>query len=305
MLIRRALALSALALATAFAGDTSFTPVLRFRSPVLRPVTVGLTGGRHAQPDATPQGKTQVVTLRQAIAMALKDNIDILWHKTDLDLQDSEVRAAWGDFDPAFEFNTSYTDSRTPQNPTTITSADTAQQIVLQQEALAEIQANAAPTPVPLPSSNTTASAAATPAVSLEPYIFQNRDFRNSVDITAKLPIGTTLKLGLEVDHLDDTVVGLNENFLPSNVFFAGLSIEQPLLQGAGFDANLVTIRIGRRNRQVGYNNWRQRVIDSVAQVMSAYFDMTYAQELMRLRQGPWTRTIPWRRRISAGSMSG
>ena len=282
MLIRRALALSALALATAFAGDNISTPLVQFRSPVIRPKSVGLAGGKPSL--AGKSDTTQVLTLRQAIAMALKDNIDIQWHKTDLELLDSEVRAGWGDFDPALSFSSTYEFSRTPQNPTTITSADTAQQILLEQEAIAEIQANAAPTPVPLPSTSTPA-ATPVPAVSNAPFIFQNEDFRNSLDISGKLPIGTTYKFGLEVDHLNDTVLGLNEEFLPSNVFFAGLSLDQPLLQGAGYDANLVSIRIGRKNRQIGYNNWHQRVIDSVGLVMDTYFDMTFAQELMRLRQ--------------------
>jgi outer membrane protein TolC len=263
MLIRRALALSAIAIATAFAGDK-------------------------LSPSGEGSGKTQVVTLREAIAMALKDNIDIQWHKTDLKLQDTQIRLAWGDFDPALDFTSSYTFSRIPQNPTTITSADTAQQILLEQEAIAQIQtgANAVPTPVPLPGATPLPTATpSTLATNNQPYLFQNEDYRNSVDLQGKLPIGTTYKLGVEVDHLRDTVLGLDENFLPSNVFFAGLTVDQPLLQGFGFDANLVSIRIGRRNRQVGYNNWEQRVIDSVSQVMATYFDMVYAQELMRLRR--------------------
>ena len=77
----------------------------------------------------------------------------------------------------------------------------------------------------------------------------------------------------------------LNEQFLPSDTFFAGITIDQPLLQGFGYDSNLASVRIGRRNRQISFNNWNQRVIDSVALVMTAYFDMALAQETIRLRQ--------------------
>ena len=114
--------------------------------------------------------------------------------------------------------------------------------------------------------------------------------------------------MGIEVDHLRDTVLNINEQFLPSDVFFAGLTIDQPLLQGFGFDSNMVSIRIGRRNRQVAYNNWHQRVIDSVAQVMSTYFDMTYAQEIMRLRQeskdADTTLAMANQRRVDVGLMT-
>jgi outer membrane protein TolC len=262
MLIRRALALSALVVATAFAGDKL----------ALQP-----------EEDAGP---TLIITLHDAIAMALKDNIDILWHKTDIKLQDTQIRLAWGDFDPALSLDSTYEFARTPQNPTTITTADTAQQILLEQEALAEIQTavNALPTPVPLPSSGPTATPAASITPSTKPYIFQNEDIRNSLNLQGKLPTGTTYKVGMEMDHLRDTVLGLNQNFLPSDVFFAGLTIDQPMLQGLGYDANMASIRIGRRNRQVSYNNWRQSVIDTVGQVMAAYIDMNFAQQVIKVR---------------------
>ena len=263
MLIRRALALSAIAIATAFAGDT-------------------------VSPSGEGGIRTEILTLHQAIAMALQDNIDIQWHKTDIKLQDAQIRLGWGDFDPALTFSSNYEFAQTPENPTIISSADTAQQILLQQEAIAAVQseANSLPTPVPLPSAGATATPTPTLTSSNQIYTFQNEDLHNNVGVQGKLPIGTTYKIGVEADHLRDTVLNLpNQEFLPSDVFFAGISIDQPLLQGFGYDANLVSIRISRRNRQVSYNNWHQRVIDSVGLVMATYFDMTYAQELMRLRQ--------------------
>ena len=283
MLIRRALALSSLALATALAAENVSGPLLTAHDA--ESAAPSLTAKVTPQPQADIGMQAEIVTLHEAIALALKQNLDIQWQKTDVSLQDEVTRSSWGDFDPQLQFSSTYTDSQTPENPTIISSADTAQQILLEQEAIALIQSNAAPTPVPLPSTNT-AAPTPTPSVSDAPYIFQNRDFRTSLNVSEKLPIGTTLKLGFEQDYLNDTVLDLpGQKFLPSNVFFGGLTIDQPLLQGLGYDANLVAIRIGRRNRQVNYNNWRQRVIDSVAQVMSTYFDMTYAQELMRLRQ--------------------
>jgi outer membrane protein len=312
MLLRRALALSALALTTALAADNvapSPTPIpskssrsslVKKSALVKKPALVKTPAPFVSQtkskskPSVTPPPapafpsgpRTQILTLREAIDMALENNIDIQWHKTDLRFDDAQMHLAWGDFDPSLSFSSTYTYSQTPQNPTIITSADTAQQILLEQEAIAEIQANAAPTPVPLPSTNPTPTPAPAPTPNSSPFIFQNEDFRNSLDVQGKLPLGTTFKFGVEVDHLNDTVLQLpNQDFLPSNDFFAGLSVDQPLLQGFGFDANLVSVRIARRNRQVGFNNWHQRVIDSVGLVMAAYFDMSYAQALMDLRQ--------------------
>ena len=277
MLIRRALALSALALATALAGDnipTPATPVFRFNSPVIRPVSVGLSGQKKAprstpspSPTPTPAANSsiasafgppdnsRIISLHEAVTMALKDNIDIQFLKTDLKLNDSQVRVAWGAFDPSLNFSANYTDSRTPENPTIITSADTAQQILLEQEDIAAIEANAAPTPAPLPTTNPAATPTPLATVNNSPYIFKNEDFVGELDISGTLPTGTTYKLGAQAEHLNDTVLGLNQDFLPSNVFFAGLTLDQPLLQGVGYDANLASVRIGRRNRAVSYNN--------------------------------------------------
>ena len=280
MLIRRALALSAIAISTAFASDvlthTAVTDTSETPSPAKKVSSAAGSGA----------GNTQKVSLREALEMALKNNIDIQWHKTDIRQGDAVERAAWGDFDPVFSLNSTYAFTQTPQNPTSITSADTAQQILLEQEALAQIETavSAVPTPNPLASPGAAATPAARNAPKTQPIIFQNEDFRNGASLDGKMPLGTTYKLGVEVDHLRDTVLDLNENFLPSDVFFAGISLDQPLLQGAGFDATLVSVRIGRRNRAVNFNNWRQHVIDSMAQVMVTYFDMTYAEELMRVR---------------------
>jgi outer membrane protein TolC len=291
MLIRRALALSAIAIASAVAGDpfTMSAPSGRARA-VKSAVSEGLSGAETTAPafdSGAGAGKTQIVTLRDVIGMTLRNDIDIEWHKVDLKLQDAQIRLAWGDFDPVLSLNSTYQFVQTPQNPTTITSADTAQQILLQQEALAQIQSavNAQPTPVPLPSPGASPTPAQSLAVNTSPYIFQQEDLRNSFGLDGKLPLGTTYKVGVEADHLRDTVLDLNQTFLPSDVFFAGITLDQPLLQGFGYDANLVSVRIGRRNRAVAYNNWRQRVIDSIASTMATYFDMSYAQELMRIRQ--------------------
>ena len=115
--------------------------------------------------------------------MALKDNIDIQWHKTDIKLQDAQIRLAWGDFDPAFAFNSTYTDSPHAAEPhhhhqrgygaANPPAAGGARRNQERRQRAAHARSRSrAPTPPP--------TAAPTPAVSTEPYIFQNEDFRNS-----------------------------------------------------------------------------------------------------------------------------
>ena len=211
MLIRRALALSALAVATAFAGDAALAPV---------------AGG----------ARTRVLTLHEAIEMALRDNIDIQWHKTDLKLQDAQIRLAWGDFDPVFSLNSSYQFVRTPQNPSTITTADTAQQILLQQQFLAQAQSavNAQPTPIPLPSPERGHGhhADGQPRRSRSRLSSRTRTSGTRSISRASSRWARPTRSGVEADHLRDTVLNLNQHFLPSDTFFAGITLDQPLLQG-------------------------------------------------------------------------
>src|SRR5580700_4524715 len=79
-----------------------------------------------------------------------------------------------------------------------------------------------------------------------------------------------------------------------TNSFFSSLSpqlnssfkatITQPLLQGFGFPANTRFIRIAKNNRELTDVAFRLQIIDSVDQIENIYWDLVYAYENARVQ---------------------
>lgn len=73
--------------------------------------------------------------------------------------------------------------------------------------------------------------------------------------------------------------------YTDSYVTFGGITITQPLLRGFGFGANLVGVRIAKADRRIADWQFRQTAIDVVTNVIGAYSDVAYAQQLVRIAQ--------------------
>jgi outer membrane protein len=89
--------------------------------------------------------------------------------------------------------------------------------------------------------------------------------------------------------------VGFNNARQTTNSFFSSLSpainsnfratITQPLLQGFGFAANTRFIRIAKNNRELSDVAFRLQVITTVNQIQSMYWDLVYAYENARVQK--------------------
>jgi outer membrane protein len=88
--------------------------------------------------------------------------------------------------------------------------------------------------------------------------------------------------------------VGFNNNRQTTNSFFSSLSpqlnstfratLTQPLLQGFGLAANTRFIRIAKNNRELSDVGFRLQIIDSVDQIENIYWDLVYAYENARVQ---------------------
>jgi outer membrane protein len=88
--------------------------------------------------------------------------------------------------------------------------------------------------------------------------------------------------------------VGFNNTRQSTNSFFSSLSpalnssfkmtVTQPILQGFGFPANTRFIRIARNNRELTDVAFRLQIIDSVDQIENIYWDLVYAYENARVQ---------------------
>jgi outer membrane protein len=88
--------------------------------------------------------------------------------------------------------------------------------------------------------------------------------------------------------------VGFDNQRQTTNSFFSSTSpalassfkatITQPLLQGFGFPANTRFIRIAKNNRELSDVAFRLQIIDSVDQIENIYWDLVYAYENARVQ---------------------
>jgi outer membrane protein len=88
--------------------------------------------------------------------------------------------------------------------------------------------------------------------------------------------------------------VGFNNTRQTTNSFFSSLSpalnssfkatVTQPLLQGFGFPANTRFIRIAKNNRELSDVAFRLQIIDSVDQIENIYWDLVYSYENARVQ---------------------
>jgi len=89
--------------------------------------------------------------------------------------------------------------------------------------------------------------------------------------------------------------VGFNNTRSTTNSFFSSLSpalnsgfkatVTQHLLQGFGFAANTRFIRIARNNRELSDVAFRLQVITTVNQIQTMYWDLVYAYENVRVQK--------------------
>jgi outer membrane protein len=88
--------------------------------------------------------------------------------------------------------------------------------------------------------------------------------------------------------------IGFNNTRATTNSFFNSLSpalnssfratVTQPLLQGFGFAPNTRFIRIAKNNRELTDVAFRLQIIDSVDQIENIYWDLVYAYENARVQ---------------------
>jgi outer membrane protein len=89
--------------------------------------------------------------------------------------------------------------------------------------------------------------------------------------------------------------IGFNNTRQTTNSFFSSLSpalnsnfratITQPLLQGFGFAANTRFIRIAKNNRELSDVAFRLQIITTVNQIQTMYWDLVYAYENARVQK--------------------
>ncbi|MGK0239405.1 MAG: outer membrane protein TolC [Candidatus Pelagisphaera sp.] len=112
------------------------------------------------------------------------------------------------------------------------------------------------------------------------PSIFLERNWTYSSAIEVATPIGTRFRLGMTGREIRNNVprpaefLDIDEEFETS----VGFSVEQPLLKGLGFAANLASLRLAARQSEIAFQDYRRELMTVVAEAELAYWNMYYAQ---------------------------
>ncbi len=96
-------------------------------------------------------------------------------------------------------------------------------------------------------------------------------------------PTGTLMTVGFNNTRTWESAIfnTINPSLTPSFQF----QVRQHLLQGFGFDPNLRYIRIARNNKEITEITFRNQVITTVSQIENIYWDLVNAYENVRVQQ--------------------
>lgn len=101
-----------------------------------------------------------------------------------------------------------------------------------------------------------------------------------STSIQGKVPLGTAYDFGLRTSDAQNTFNSFQDQFST----FWGLSLTQPVLKNFGPAAQLSTIRIARKQKEISDDAFALKVTDVVTRIKSAYFNLAYAIENRRVQ---------------------
>jgi outer membrane protein len=193
-----------------------------------------------------------LLTVREVVRMALVNNTDIQIQRLQPELGDEQVRFAKGAFDPRFAFSTQYAYSSTPQNAVEFVSTG---------GLIGSFD---------------------------DPRNFTQEDYALNWQLEGKTPLGTQYSLGLNQQQArNDINIQIPPSiFFPEYTSVLGLTVTQPLLRNFGPAANLAELRVARLQRNIGWYEWQQAMIKSLAECVSLYVDLIFASENLRVREG-------------------
>lgn len=117
------------------------------------------------------------------------------------------------------------------------------------------------------------------------PSVFLERNWTYSSAIEVATPIGTRFRIGMTGREIRNNVprpsefLDIDEEFETS----VGLSVEQPLLKGLGYAANLASLRLAARQSEIAFQDYRRELMTVVAEAELSYWNLFYAQEEYKL----------------------
>ncbi len=197
-------------------------------------------------PTPPPPTVGRTVTLHDLLVDALNTNLELRAKRLDPKIQDNRLMAAWGAFDPSIVGGYTFSTVERPQ-PASITS-----------------------------------SLFGSGAGSV--YEEDVQHFEGG--ISGRLPTGTQYQLLSTTDQSYNTYNrGKSSPHHPEYISSSSLTLLQPLLRDFGFTANLAEVRLQKSAKKASRYDLESTVLRIMRDVSSAYFEMVFAQENIRVKQ--------------------
>ncbi|MES2572173.1 MAG: TolC family protein [Verrucomicrobiota bacterium] len=257
--------------ASAADSKASFSP------PTLRATRVEKKK-ESAAPPALNGKSVERITMREAIEMAMRNNLEVKFDKVGVRIERAKVRFEIGVFDPTFSINMSRESLRRPQNTSDFSSTDQilqAQSIASSNAAIDTTRALNGLPPLDRP----------TQTIGIPTTIFDQQNDRFSANLIQRTPWGMRYGLFVEANRLRNTFSGDNREITPQYQTSAQIQVVQPLLKDFGPAANLANLRVARLNKQIAVLIWKQRLMTGLQAVMANYYDMTFGLADVGVRQ--------------------
>ncbi|HET6407827.1 MAG TPA: TolC family protein, partial [Chthoniobacteraceae bacterium] len=235
----------------------------------------------------------QELTLREAIELALANNLDAKFENKGISIERGRVNFAAGVFDPVFSINTADQSLRRLENVNDVRSADVIRQnqavasnIALSQQLFDQNNINLiALGQAPRPETERPTVSRELTTTNFSSTTFDAQSFQLESGIVGRTPWGMRYGVQASGSRIRNTFSGDSREIIPEYETQGTLTVIQPLLRGFGTNVNLADLRIARLNHQIQVLEWKDRVTATVQGVMAAYIDMAYALREVRVRE--------------------
>lgn len=109
------------------------------------------------------------------------------------------------------------------------------------------------------------------------------RAYSYQENLTGLTPLGTKYTMGFNGQRLQSSTFGAGLG--PDWTMFLGASVTQPLLKNFGWDVNTTQIRIAKKNQDISYQQFVLSVMQTVAAVKQAYYNLIYDIDNVKVMQ--------------------
>jgi outer membrane protein TolC len=110
----------------------------------------------------------------------------------------------------------------------------------------------------------------------------RNENYQSGLEMLS--PLGTRVRLGVSgrqlINNLQRTVLVDIDAEYESQV---GITLEQPLLKGAGTAVSLAGLRVAARTSEIAYQDYRRQLMQVLAEAEVGYWQLFYSQQELRL----------------------